>query len=144
MKTALMVEGLFSLKAGYVRNAYQKELELMGYKTLSIPWTDIDDYSGYYDAIVCHSFGAGYCVRHNPKCNILITMDARRWDFFNNAKLVKPSNAKLHFNFYQAGFFAGYPIKGADKNYKMEASHIGLPKACVPLVKEILRTYYFT
>lgn len=138
MKQAILIEGLFSFGAGYVRNVYKKPLEDLGYKVTSLPWTaDIPDGA---DLIIAHSFGAGYLMRKKPICELLITMDARRMDFWNNSKL----HAYIHYvhinhcNFFQSGLMRGWPIKGAI-NKEIKSSHVGLPAKAFDDVMEILR-----
>lgn len=106
----------------------------MGYKVISLPWTaNIPN----CDIVIAHSFGAGYAVKRDPNCNVLITMDARRWDFWNNSRLKKPNNCIHHFNFYQDSGFSGYKIQGAINKY-MPNGHIDLPKNCFYKIMLIL------
>lgn len=140
MKTALLIEGLFSYSAGFVRNTYSDALKDKGYKVTSIPWTSASQYKDiYYDLIIAHSFGAGYAIKNEMKTNQLITMDARAWDFWNNNKFEGYGLALgKHVNFYQRSPLRGYTVKGVYNIDMGLAGHTRLPKACFDKVMEVL------
>ena len=137
MKKALLIEGLFSFNAGYVRKAFQRELEKRGFLVVSIPWTDsVKHEKIIYDLIISHSFGAGYAIKHSIKTKHLITMDARAWDFWNNSKL--ETYLPRHTNFYQKLPLRGYPIRGATNIDMGFCGHTNLPSKCFDYIGDLI------
>lgn len=138
MRIAL-IEGLGAYHfTKFLRRAYKDKLEELGHTVVVYPWTVKT--IPMFDVIISHSMGAGYAIRNNHKCKLLITMDARVWDFWNNSKLVKPSNAKHHMNIYQTKGFRGYEIDGAFNVLNLESwvTHTNLPKNSLNRVLFIL------
>lgn len=135
-KQVVLIEGLFSYAIGFVRRVYKEPLEKLGYEVISLPWTASIPKC---DVVIAHSFGAGYAVKKNPMCKMLITMDARRWDFWNNSKLVKPLACDQNYNYYQSSSMRGYPINGAENIDKGATGHTRLPSAVKDEVIEIIK-----
>jgi hypothetical protein len=128
-KKALLIEGLFSYRLGFVREVFKKPLEEMGFEVESIPWTDAKKYvTRSQMLIIAHSFGAGYALQYKLPCDLLVTLDARRWDAWNNSKLVAPYPHTL--NFFQTSGLRGYKIEGATNANMGRVGHTRLPKAC--------------
>lgn len=133
MKSALLIEGLMSYSAGFVRNVWQAPLEAKGYKVFSEPYTTKRELKA--DLIIAHSFGAGRLFNgQNIYYGKLITMDARWWDFWKNSKFCWNNTEHRPINFYQKKPILGvipmrgYPIKGAH-NYDMGyCGHLSLPR----------------
>jgi hypothetical protein len=126
MRIAL-IEGLGSYYYGrHLSKVLETPLREMGNTVITYPW-DVQTLP-LMDVIIGHSFGAGYAIKRNHRCKLLITLDARRWDFWNNSRLASPSNAGMHVNYYQTSGLRGYPIEGA-VNFKTPAtSHLGIIK----------------
>ena len=125
MKIAL-IEGLGSfLFYKHLSGALEKPLRELGHEVGVYPWSV--DKIPPVDVIVGHSFGAGYAIKKEFKCQMLITLDARGWDFWNNSKMERHFNCKMHFNYFQDRGLRGYRIDGALNMKVHRTSHTRLP-----------------
>lgn len=141
MKIAL-IEGLGSfLFYKHLSGALESSLRELGHQVEVYPW-DIKKMPPV-DVIIGHSFGAGYAIKNQLKCQTLITLDARRWDFWNNYKMERHFNCKMHFNYYQDRGLRGYRIEGAFNMKIHRTSHTRLPIDCkrriLTTIKELER-----
>jgi hypothetical protein len=138
-KSAILIEGLASHGLGFLRNQYTQPLESQGFEVYSEPHT----YNLKITADLCitHSFG-WRAVRNGANCRLLIVMDGRAWDFYNNAKFKKPDGVDIMIVYYQDGWPNGNPIEGATKNAHIKnTSHTHLPVTVFPMVLQDIKNY---
>lgn len=138
-KTAILVEGLASYTAGFVRNNYKTELEELGYTVYSEPYTTNKPIKA--DVCIGHSFGGGAVINKFIFCKLLITMDPREWKASNNDNYVSPciDNECQHYNFWEEkDLLRGYPVAGAI-NKKISSSHVALPGTIKSEILDIIK-----
>lgn len=147
MRDALLVEGLVGYNSLFpwsnvLKYTYSDWLQSKGFRVWHEPYNTKVLSGKKFDLVIGHSFGAGYANQNTVGCDLLITMDARLWAFWQNSRQVKNKDAKIHLNFYQKTGLRGYEVSGADNLLIGNTTHTRLPIDCFKTVTPLISKWF--